>query len=123
MTGRRHAMIGPAGQVVVRHADGRLLKGYTYDFALGRRRFHVFAARDASTDPSPVLLGDLKAVFFIRDHAGNPRYHERKEIAAGGATPGRPVEVTFSDGEVIEGITTPQEVLRVTLGETAGEEA
>ena len=30
-------------KVVVRYADGRFTKGKTYDFQVGRPRFHVFA--------------------------------------------------------------------------------
>jgi hypothetical protein len=102
---RSESVIGPAKKVVARYADGKLVKGYTYDFARGRRRFHVFTSRDASGELIPILLGDLKAVFFVRDLAGNPRYDERKQFADADAAPGRRVEVTFKDGEVLIGFT------------------
>jgi hypothetical protein len=96
-------MIGPSRKVVARHVDGTLVKGYSYDFAPGRRRFHVFSDRSASGDLTPVLLGDLKAVFFVRDLAGNPAYNERKKFAPGDRTEGRRVEVVFTDNEVLVG--------------------
>jgi Family of unknown function (DUF6982) len=95
-------MIGPSQKVVARHANGALVKGYSYDFAPGRRRFHVFADRNASGDPTPVLLGDLKAVFF-RDLVGNPTYNERKKFSPGDRSEGRRVEVVFRDNEVLVG--------------------
>jgi len=98
-------MIGPAARVVVRYADGRLVKGYTYDFETGRRRFHVFATLDASPDPTPVLVGELKAVFLVRDLAGNARYNERKRFSDTAPPPGRRVEITFKDGEILVGST------------------
>ena len=94
------------GKVVVRYADGRLVKGYSYDFAPGRPRFHVFSARDASAEPTPIVLGDLKAVFFVRDFAGKVTYRERKSFAEGYRPPGHAIEVRFHDGEVLVGSTT-----------------
>src|SRR5262245_7301071 len=102
-------MIGPAGKIVVRYADGRLVKGYTYDFA-GRGRFHVFSTPDASSDPTPVAVAELKAVFLVRDFAGNARYQERKKFAAAAPPPGRLVEITFKDGEVLVGSTQSETV-------------
>jgi Family of unknown function (DUF6982) len=97
-------MIGPAAKVVVRYADGRLVKGYTYDFE-GRGRFHVFPTLDASSDPTPVLVAELKAVFLVRDLVGNARYDERKRFSDTAPPPGRRVEITFKDGEVLVGST------------------
>jgi hypothetical protein len=98
-------MIGPGAKVVVRYADGKLIKGYTYDFAPGRRRFHIFASRDASSDPTSVLHSELKAVFLVREFAGNAQYNERKRFTDGRYPPGRRIEITFKDGEVLVGST------------------
>src|SRR5207247_523392 len=58
-------------KVVVRYADGRFTKGKTYDFQVGRPRFHVFAdPRISDALPVRVDMSDLKAVFFVRDLAG-----------------------------------------------------
>jgi hypothetical protein len=98
-------MIGPPGKVVARYVNGTLIKGYSYDFAPGRRRFHIFLARDASVAPTPVLLSDLKAVFFVRDFVGNARYNERKRFAPGERSAGHRVRVVFGDNEVLVGST------------------
>lgn len=94
------------GKIVVRYADGRLLKGYSRDFYPNKPHFHLFSA-DAglSGKAVEVQISDLKAVFFVRDFAGAPSYNERKEFAEGERPPGRKVEVTFKDGEVLVGST------------------
>jgi hypothetical protein len=90
-------------KVVARYLDGRLLKGYTYDFAPNRRAFHIFVDRQASAPPIPVVVADLKALFSVRDFAGNPRYTERKTIPTYSTVAGQPTEVKFADGEVLVG--------------------
>jgi hypothetical protein len=96
-------MIGPPRKVVARYVRGTMVKGYSYDFAPNRSRFHIFSARDAADDPTPILLRDLKAVFFVRDFAGNPAYNERKTFAPGERPEGRRVRVVFLDNEVLVG--------------------
>jgi hypothetical protein len=96
-------MNSPPRKVVARYVDGTLVKGYSYDFAPGRRRFHVFSARDAADAPTPVLIGDLKAVFFVRDFVGNATYNERKAFTSGERSKGRRVRVVFQDNEVLVG--------------------
>jgi hypothetical protein len=93
-------------KVVVRHADGRILKGHTFDFYPNKARFHLFTSEDATGDPIEVSVADLKAVFFVRNFAGDPGYNERKQFPEGFQLAGRRVEVTFVDGEVLVGSTT-----------------
>jgi Family of unknown function (DUF6982) len=104
-------MTGPEGmadaKVVARYLDGRLLKGYTYDFRPDRRAFHVFVDRQASADPVPIVVAELKALFSVRDFAGNPRYTERKTVPPHSTRAGQATEVGFSDGEVLVGFVTP----------------
>ena len=50
-----------------------------------------------------VPLARLKAVFFVRDFAGNPGYVERTD--GGELQHGRRIEVTLIDDEVIVGRT------------------
>ncbi len=91
-------------KIVARFTDGRTLKGYTDDFEVTKPRFSLQALPNASTAARvPVALADLKAVFFVRDLAGNPEYRERKTFC--GPTQGRKIQVTLSDGEVIVGTT------------------
>jgi len=92
-------------KVVARYADGRLIKGYTFDFQPHRPRFHVFPDAGAVSTPTAVMVRELKALFFVRDHDGNAAYTERKRFLAGESSlwSGR-VEVTFRDGEVLVGV-------------------
>lgn len=91
-------------KLVARYLDCRLLKGYSDDFAPDRRCFHL-RPLGASRNVVPVHLGDLKAVFFVRDFAGDPRYQERKHFDPTAQPVGRRVEVIFHDGELLVGST------------------
>jgi hypothetical protein len=91
-------------KVVARYADGRLVKGYTFDFGPSQPRFHVFSEPSASGPSTQVLVRELKALFFVRDFAGNPARRDGQEFHTGEATAGHHVEVRFRDGEVILGI-------------------
>jgi hypothetical protein len=92
-------------RVVVRFADGKVLKGTTQDFFPSRPRFHLLPA-----DGGPaveVRPKDLKAVFFVKTLAGHP---ERKKLRGFMQGPvetaqGKKVAVRFKDGELICGYT------------------
>lgn len=88
-------------KVVARYLDGRLVKGYTFDFGPAQTRFHVFAEPSATGPSTRILLLELKALFFVRDFAGDPAHQEARQFAPGDA--GRHVEVRFRDGEVMIG--------------------
>ena len=93
-------------KVVVRYADGRIIKGHTQDFLPINPSFHVHPFNPGtSMDGVDILFRDLKAVFFVREFLGDPNYHEQKEFLEGEKSPGKVVEVTFKDGEVIVGST------------------
>jgi uncharacterized protein DUF6982 len=95
-------MSGTHRKVVARYADGRLVKGYTFDFGGTQPRFHVFAQPAASGPSTRVLVRDLKAVFFVRDLVGNPARQDSQKFPPGEVA--RPqVEVRFRDGEVMLG--------------------
>ncbi len=96
---------GPGwNRIVVRYLDGRMLKGFSQDFHPGRATFHVSAATSA-LDVKPVLvpMTQLKAIFFVRDFAGNPGRVDGQAFAQN--QPGRRIEVTFLDDEVLLGAT------------------
>ena len=98
-------MTGPA-KIVVRFANGKVLKGYSQDFAPTSQSFHVRRTEVAGVEPGQqVSLRDLKAVFFVRDFSGDNSYEERKTFIAGKALSGKKIEVTFTDGEVLVGTT------------------
>ena len=91
-------------KVVVRYADGRIIKGYTRDFLPTNPSFRVqLFDSGPAMDAVDILVGDLKAVFFVRDFSGDPNYHERKEIFAGAKVIGKVLEVAFKDGEIVVG--------------------
>ncbi len=50
-------------------------------------------------------LAELKALFFVKDFAGNPAYNDRKEFEARKPVAGRKIRVLFSDGELLIGTT------------------
>jgi len=90
-------------KLVVACLDGRRLKGYVFNFSPLREHFRLFP--DANSPPeagSDVELAELKALFFVKDFAGNPHYKERYDPNGGR---GRRLEVTFKDGEKIVGTT------------------
>jgi hypothetical protein len=90
-------------KVVARYVDGRLVKGYTFDFGPSQPRFHVFEQPTASGPSTQVLVRELKAVFFVRDLVGNPARRDGQKFPSGDAAVGPHVEIRFRDGEVIVG--------------------
>lgn len=101
------------GKIVARYVGGRILKGFTYDFYPNKPRFHLMPAIGGPMGKTiEVRVKDLKAVFFVRDFGGNPDYRERKEFLEGERPPGRKMEVTFTDGEVLVGSTVGYEPRR-----------
>ncbi len=93
-------------KVIMRYADGKLIKGYTNDFYPNRPWFHVHPAEtDHANKGIDIEVSQLKAVFFVKDFAGNPAHDELKQFSEGSHPTGRKVEVTFADGEVLVGTT------------------
>ena len=93
-------------KVVVRYADGKVIKGYTQDFFPNKDRFHLQPQQKSSgQDTQQVLVKDLKAIFFVRDFGGNPAYDERRQFGGGDKPQGRKMEIIFKDGEKLVGST------------------
>jgi hypothetical protein len=91
-------------KVVVRYADGQLLKGFTQDFHGSKSQFSLWPTINAAANERVVVpLARLKAVFFVRDFGGNPDHIESKVFEA--PAQGRRIEVTLLDDEVIVGTT------------------
>jgi hypothetical protein len=92
--------------VVARYADGRTVKGLTIDFAPDKDRFHVDVAdAPAGSKPVEIRTADLKAIFFVKDLAGDPAHEERKAFDSSKPAIGRKIQVTFKDGELLVGTT------------------
>jgi hypothetical protein len=94
-------------KVVARFTDGRTIKGTTADFFQARPLFHVSLEGAAAGDkPVEVQMKDLKAVFFVKDLAGDRERAKRNEFEPAAAQAGRRIKVVFADGEVLVGTTT-----------------
>ncbi len=91
-------------KIVVRYVDGDIVKGFTQDFHPSRAQFSLWPSiHAAKSDRLIIPMGRLKAVFFVRDFAGNAQYREQKTFTSRGH--GRRLEVTFHDNEMVLGTT------------------
>ena len=90
----------PDNRVIARFLDGTLVRGTTFDFAPTKISFHV----DDGHGTREIDIGDLKALFFVRDFDGDAGYHEKKGFFSPHAH-GKKVMVEFLDGEVLFGYT------------------
>jgi small nuclear ribonucleoprotein (snRNP)-like protein len=93
-------------KVVVRFRDGKMVKGYTYDFHPHKEVFHVTETQ-YSKDVTEVSNSLLKAVFFVKTFEGNKDHRGPEDFSLESLknAPGLKVKVTFSDGEVMYGST------------------
>jgi hypothetical protein len=92
--------------VVAHYKGGRLLKGYTKDFAPGKESFTLVSEQKRDKGQTyQVRVGDLKAVFFVRALEGNMFYREKKRFREVNMSHlrGISMRVRFKDGEVIRG--------------------
>jgi small nuclear ribonucleoprotein (snRNP)-like protein len=92
-----------ANKVVVACLDGRRLKGRIYDFSALKDHFRLFPEGDSRQQQGTDLaFKDVKAIFFVKDFAGHSGHHDLNDL---NPARGRPMEVTFQDGEKIVGTT------------------
>jgi hypothetical protein len=94
-------------KIVARFQDGRIVKGHTQNFFPNKPVFHL-TPQEGQTSGSTVeiTVAELKAVFFVRDFAGDRAVQERTTLAPGEKATGRLLEVTFRDGEKLVGTTS-----------------
>jgi hypothetical protein len=91
-------------RVVARYLDGRVMKGFTFDFLPNKEGFHLVDSENEKK-VSAVAVKDLKAIFFVKSFAGNKERRER--IALGWGRPGgQRLRITFLDGELLQGTAT-----------------
>jgi hypothetical protein len=93
-------------KVVVRYQDGKVLKGQTSDFLPTKPVFHL-SLIDAppGTLPLVVQISRVKAIFFVKDFAGNREREEILGFPVEKPTIGRKIRVDFPDGETLVGTT------------------
>jgi hypothetical protein len=95
--------MGESNKVVTHLVGGKLLKGTTQDFFPNRPLFHMQPAD--GTPAVEVRCRQVKAVFFVKDFAGNgSRRDLRGFIASPSETAqGKKLAVRFRDGEILCG--------------------
>ena len=89
-------------KVVVRYANGKLLKGATQDFFPNRALFHLQTMEGA---PVEVRCKELKAIFFVRDLGGDAKRRDLRGFiqAPPESAHGKKLAVRFRDGELLCG--------------------
>jgi hypothetical protein len=85
--------------VVVHIPGGTLLKGVTNNFFPNKDKFHL-ADKDTG-EVREIPVAGLKAVFFVKDFAGDPNYREQADVVRTGL--GKKIQVDFNDGETLVG--------------------
>ena len=100
-------------KIVVRYQDGRIVKGQTGDFLPTKPSFHL-RLLDAPNDARPleVKISEVKAIFFVKDFAGNPGRKKVQDFPAGKPIVGRKIRVLFQDGETLVGTTQGYDAAR-----------
>jgi hypothetical protein len=93
-------------KIVAHYQNGRILKGFTSDFLPNKDLFHVVPMNTApGTKPLEVRVPELKAIFFVKDFAGNSNYEENKQFNPEKPVSGRKIKVIFKDDEILMGTT------------------
>ena len=70
--------------VVIRYVNSKIIKGYTNDFFPNKTQLHVRPIESQPTDKGiEIHLMELKAVFFVKDFTGNPKYNDKKQFPEG----------------------------------------
>jgi hypothetical protein len=90
-------------KVVAHYLDGKLLKGYIQGFNENAPFFYILMDTSPGSKSVLVKMNEIKALFFVKTMDGNKDYQERKMFGEGEQAQGRKSEVTFKDGEVLQG--------------------
>ena len=88
-------------KIVIRYANGKILKGTTEDFFPNKDIFHMTDKDNGGS--LEINIKDLKAVLFVKSFEGNPNYNERFDIERVGL--GKKIMVHFKDNEKMVGYT------------------
>ena len=93
-------------KVVVRFQNGTVMKGFTADFMPNKDVFHLTPGdAQPGSPPLRVSIKDCKALFFVKDFEGDPKYDEKKEFDPARNLGGRKIKVVFKDNEILIGTT------------------
>ena len=89
-------------KIVAAMLNGKRMKGFTLDFSALRDKCRVFPSANAPASQSQEIdLREAKAVFFVKEFEGM----QGREAQPTSPGHGRKIEVTFLDGERLEGTT------------------
>jgi len=94
--------------VVVHYKDGKLFKGYTYDFTPLADVFHLTSELEEDKGTIyDINVTDLKAVFFVKTLHGSSDYKEKKRFEEVDTSRhrGLKIKILFKDGEVVRGMS------------------
>ena len=92
--------------VVARFQNGQTAKGLTNDFLPAKSVFHLLPEGSSpSAKPVEVNVADLKALFFVRDLAGDKGHKKTNAFDPTKPAVGRKMRVEFKDGEILVGTT------------------
>ena len=94
----------PNNNVVARFVDGRTIKGISLDVDPNKPKCHIKTADQGMVE---VKLSDLKALFFVKDLAGNADHQEANAVDAQDARlkGAKAIEIKFRDKERLVGLT------------------
>jgi len=88
-------------KIVLRMKGGKMRKCSVYtQFSSAFKKIKVVTVEGKVES---VNIEDLKAIFFVRDFAGNPDYKAHQSLEKNSPKAGKIVKVTFHDGETIRG--------------------
>ena len=92
-------------KIVVNMRGGAVHKGFTHDFSPKRETFHLLPAEGGGV-PIRISVGDMKAMFWVKDYLGNREFVARREFDPKRTSEGRQAILTFADGETMWGAVT-----------------
>lgn len=88
------------GKVILRTRDRRLIKGFSKSDFIDDDSVRLI---DAKGNQETHTLGELKAIFFVKDFGGDPDYRVVRFFGKGEPNQWLWAHVVFEDGEVMEG--------------------
>ena len=105
----------PNNRVVAHFLDGRVIKGTTSNFFPNRPTFHLLAV--GAGQDTEVQCRQLKAVFFVKDLAGDENRKDIRGFVEGPAetSKGKKIALSFKDGEFLFGYSLSYSPERVGL--------
>jgi hypothetical protein len=94
--------------IVLHFVGGKVRKGITEDFYPNKEQFHLVDKDNGEV--AKIAVQNLKAIFFVKDFDGDPRYKECSDRERVGM--GKRIKVSFRDGETLIGYTQGYSPLR-----------